>query len=127
MWKDETRQIVFCLCVDDFGVKYFNRNDTDHLLNTLGKNYNINFCSLKFEWNYKDGYVYVSIPGYIKDALRKLKHIPNKKPQYSPREQFPVDYAKHDTTQYATAPDKSPTLAHKEIKYIQSVVGTFLY
>ena len=55
--------------------------------------------------------------GYIKDALRKLEHAPNKKPQYLPHEYFPVDYAKYDTTQYATTLDKSPTLALKEIKY----------
>ena len=38
-----------------------------------------------------------------------------------------MDYAKYDTIQYATAPDKSPTLVPKEIRYIQLVVGTFLY
>ena len=53
MWKDEIRQNVFCLCFDNFGVKYFNRDDADHLLNTLGKDYKYtvdwkgyNFCGL---------------------------------------------------------------------------------
>ena len=38
-----------------------------------------------------------------------------------------MDYAKHDTTQYTTTLDKSATLASKEIKYVQLVVGIFLY
>ena len=91
MWKHETRQIVFCLCFDTFGVKYFNIDDTDHLLNTLGTNYKYmvdwtgcNFFELTFECNYKDGYVDVSIPVYIKDAMRKLKYKPSKKSQYPP-------------------------------------------
>ena len=31
MWKHETRQTLFCLCVDDFGVKYFSKEDVQHL------------------------------------------------------------------------------------------------
>ena len=31
MWKHHTRPIHFCLCVDDFGIKYFNKNDVQHL------------------------------------------------------------------------------------------------
>ena len=38
-----------------------------------------------------------------------------------------MDYAKHETTQYTTAPGTSPALAPKEIKYVHLVVGTFLY
>ena len=35
MFKHETRRTVFCLCVDDFGVKYFSHDDAMHLINTL--------------------------------------------------------------------------------------------
>ena len=35
-----------------------------------------NFCGLKFEWNYKDGYADVAMPGHIKDILMKFKHVP---------------------------------------------------
>ena len=76
MRNHEIRQTSFCLCVDDFGVKYFNREDMDHLLNTLGTDYKYtvdwtgcNFCGLKFGWNYKEDYTHVSIPGYVKDSL----------------------------------------------------------
>ena len=39
LWRHKTRPITFCLCVDDFGIKYKTREDIDHLLNALGKNY----------------------------------------------------------------------------------------
>ena len=65
--------------------------------------------------------------GYIQDALRKLDHVKKDKPQYSPHEQFPVHYAKQDTTQCASVPDTSPTLASKDTQYTLSVVGILLY
>ena len=27
VWKHKTRRITFCVCVDDFGVKYYNKED----------------------------------------------------------------------------------------------------
>ena len=39
-WKHDTRKTIFCLCVDDFGVKYFSKSDADHLINAL-KDYKI--------------------------------------------------------------------------------------
>ena len=41
LWRHATRKTKFCLCVDDFGVKYYNKEDADHLLNSLRKNYKI--------------------------------------------------------------------------------------
>ena len=35
IWSHESRLTKFCLCVDDFGIKYFNKDDADHLLNAL--------------------------------------------------------------------------------------------
>jgi hypothetical protein len=35
LWEHGTRPTKFCLCVDDFGVKYFYTADADHLLNSL--------------------------------------------------------------------------------------------
>ena len=35
LWKHNTRPITFALCLNDFGDKYFNKTDVDHLLRTL--------------------------------------------------------------------------------------------
>ena len=39
LWRHKTRPITFCLCVDDFGIKYFNKEDVEHLLSALRENY----------------------------------------------------------------------------------------
>ena len=35
LWKHKSRNVVFCLCVDDFGVKYYDKKDVHHLIQTL--------------------------------------------------------------------------------------------
>ena len=39
LWSHRTRPTKFALCVDDFGVKYFLKEDAEHLITTLKKNY----------------------------------------------------------------------------------------
>ena len=34
-WKHDLRPICFGLCVDDFGVKYVEKQHTEHLMNSL--------------------------------------------------------------------------------------------
>ena len=35
IWVHQTRQTKVCLCVNIFGVKDFNKQDTDHLITSL--------------------------------------------------------------------------------------------
>ena len=53
LWKHKTLPTTFCLCVDDFGIKYFKKEHADHLLNALRTKYKIsvdwtgsNYCGL---------------------------------------------------------------------------------
>ena len=41
LWRHKTRRTTFTLVVDDFGIKHFNQDDLDHLLNVLRSNYNM--------------------------------------------------------------------------------------
>ena len=41
LWKHEIRPKTFTLCVDNFGIKSYSQDDTDHLLNTLCRTYKI--------------------------------------------------------------------------------------
>ena len=41
LWGHIPRKTIFTFCVDDFGVKYFNKEDADHLTGTLQKYYPI--------------------------------------------------------------------------------------
>ena len=55
LWKHKTRDTVFTLCVDDFGVKYTSKENINHLIAVLKKFYQIsfdwegrNYCGLTF-------------------------------------------------------------------------------
>ena len=39
LWRYKHRIINFCLCVDDFGIKYYNVDDAYHLLHSLQNYY----------------------------------------------------------------------------------------
>jgi len=39
VWKHQHRKTTFTLCVDDFGVKYFDKNDAEHLIAAIKANY----------------------------------------------------------------------------------------
>lgn len=93
IWSHKKRKTKFCLCVDDFGVKFFNDSDKQHLIETLKKKYDItidetgsNFCGLTLEWNYVHGYVDLSMPNFVRKTLKKLNFIPTKKKQLAPHD-----------------------------------------
>ncbi len=132
VWRHKTRRTRFCLCVDDFGVKYFSKLDADHLLNSLRNHYKIsvdwegrNFCGLTFTWNYKEGYVDTEMSGYLPKLLDRLNHPTPEKPCHSPFPWSPPVYGAK--TQYAPTDDVSPRLDAKGIKEVQSIVGSILY
>jgi hypothetical protein len=39
IWTHDTRDVIFCLLLDDFGIKYTNRCNADHLLETTQEFY----------------------------------------------------------------------------------------
>ena len=132
LWKHSTRKILFALCVDDFGIKYNTEQDLNHLLNALKTYYEItvdkegkNFCGLTLDWNYKEGFVDISMPGYIPTKLKKYQHPTPQKPQYAPHKWLKPVYGK--TLQHAPPPDTTDKLDAKGIKHIQSICGSFLY
>ena len=131
-WKHTTRPTNFCLCVDDFGIKYYTPEDAHHLLTTLQKHYDItvdwsgaNYCGMTIKWDYVNGFADISMPGYVKKALKKLNHQPSKVPQYAPHQWVVPAYG--NKQQYAPLEPPSEPLLPQETKHIQSVVGTFLY
>ncbi len=56
LWKHFSRPILFTLVVDDFGVKYTNQGDVDHLIGSLKKDYELTkdwdgdlYCGIKLK------------------------------------------------------------------------------
>ena len=131
LWKHVSRPTTFCLCVDDFGIKYYSKADADHLLDSLRNDYKIstdwegkNYCGLTLEWNYKDGYVDISMPGYIEKVRTKLCHPKPKFPQHAPHRWTQPSYG----SKVQMAPvDDSPLLDKVMKKKVQSCTGSLLY
>eukprot|EP00957_Ditylum_brightwellii_P129471 9876008-Ditylum_brightwellii.AAC.1 len=91
LWKHKTHPTMFALCVDNFGVKYYNKEDANHLVSVLQQYYQISinwegkkYCGLTFNWHYNKGYADVSMPGYVLKALGKFQHDKPKFLQFAP-------------------------------------------
>ena len=133
LFKHETKDICFCLVVDDFGVKYTNREDVEHLMKTLtDAQYKITtdwegkqFCGMQLKWDSTHRTLELSMPGYIEKALQRFAHPPPTKPQDSPYACEPIQYGVK--SQLTSPPDLSEPLNKKEIKHLQQVIGVLLY
>ena len=119
IWVHTTRRTKFCLCVDDFGVKYFPKDDANHLIKSLRQNYDItvdwtgaNFCGLNIDWNYAQGWVDISMVDYVIMALQKLQHSFPSRPQLAPHEWTEVVY--DQKRQYPKQADSPPLLDKRE-------------
>jgi hypothetical protein len=131
LWEHTTRRTKFCLCVDDFGVKYFSTTDAEHLLTSLRNHYKISvdwdgtdYCGLSIKWNYAKRYVDISMPGYIKAMLLRLQHPMPGRPQHAPHQWTQPAYGQ----KLQLAPiDETPKLDKTGIKFIQSTIGSLLY
>ena len=74
----KTRKISLTLVVDDLGVKYIDKADADHLLSAIEARYPLKmdweankYLGINFEWHYDEGYVILSMKGYIEKALKE--------------------------------------------------------
>ena len=131
-WQHNWRPISFTLVVDDFGVKYINKADVEHLISVLKQDYGIDtdwegtrYLGLTLDWDYINREVHLSMPGYIENALVRFGHEPPDKPQLQP---YPHTIPTYGTTvQYAKAADTSPAATKAEEKYIRQVIGVLLY
>ena len=133
LWTHISRPIKFCLCVDDFGVKYFNTEDAHHLVNALNEEYvtsvdftGSHFCGLRIDWDYHHNHVDISMPNYIAQLLKKLNYDP-KLPQYSPFPTASFTITRKGQRQYAQQPDHAPLLSIQDTTKVQSIVGSLLY
>ena len=86
IWRYNSRKKTFTICVDDFGIQYLSKADADHLIDAIQDTYKCSiywegtqYCGLTLAWNYPKGYVDISMPGYMKKALKKFNHKPPKR------------------------------------------------
>jgi hypothetical protein len=98
----------------------------------IKKNYNISsdwkgiaYCGLTLEWDYKNGTVDLSMPGYIKAALHKYQHAAPTRTGHAPHTWNPPVYGAK--TQYVENETTSPALSAKDVNKLQQLTGMLLY
>jgi hypothetical protein len=132
LFRHETRPIVFCLVVDDFGIKYVGKEHAEHLLACLNELYTVTtdwsgtkYCGLTLEWDYTNRTVQLSMPGYVAKALRRFQHDPPKRPEHSPHPWTAPNYGA--STQMTAPTDTSPPLDPAAKLRLQEILGTLLF
>ena len=67
--------------VDDFGVKYVNKEDAEHLMSVLKQNYEITedwegerYIGMPLRQDYSERKVHLAMPGYVEKVLREFLH-----------------------------------------------------
>jgi hypothetical protein len=131
-WRHEWRPISFTLVIDDFGVKCINKTDINHLASVLSQDYKIDtdwegtrYLGLTLDWDYKLRKVHLSMPGYTKKACIRFGHTHPNSPQMQPHPHTLPTYGA--TIQFAKYINQTPLATKEKQKYIQQVIGIFLY
>ena len=132
LWKHETRDIVFSLVVDDFGIRYTSKDDADHLLATLERHYQVStdwsgarYCGLSLAWDYDKRTCDISMPGYVARALQRFQHVTPAKLEHSPHPWQRPNYGAKQ--QFTTAADTATALDAADKLRILEVLGTLLF
>ena len=101
-------------------------------MKTLKKDYTVTedwkgnkYIGITLDWDYDKGQVHLTMPGYVKKALKQFQHETPKKHQNSP---FPYTEPTYGATkQYAKEESKTAKLDKKGKRFVQQVCGKFLF
>ena len=129
----QDRDIHFTLVIENFGIKYRNLKDANHLIAALQEKYEVNqywtggpYCVITLRWNYTARLLDISMPRYVKYSVHKFQHPTPTRPQHSSHQWISPNYVS-TAPQLAHPTDDSPALNPDEARNFQQVVGTFLY
>ena len=119
--------------MDNFGVNYCKREDTQHLIESLLAKYDKVtedwdgklYCGITLDWNYREGWFDILMPKYIAALRIRYKNDNPKKPQDSPYKPLPREYG--SKMQKSLPADETPKVDKEKIKAVQRVIGGVLY
>jgi hypothetical protein len=123
---------MFTLVVDNFGVKYVSKDNVNHLINSIKKDYTLTedwlggdlYCGIQLDWDYNKQTVDISMPGYVKKKLQEYGHVMKSWIQTCPYSPEPKKMALKNKP--PSPPTNRQKLNDKGIKCIQQIVGSIL-
>ncbi|CAM9543425.1 unnamed protein product, partial [Ectocarpus fasciculatus] len=131
LFRHESRDVTFSLIVDDFGVKYTNRADVEHLITTLSSVYEVHvdwtgdrFLGITLDWDYHARSVRTSLPDFVPKALVRYRYNQSHRKVHSPGAFVRPQYG---ATQQLVPVDTSAPLSPRDVILLQSIIGTFLW
>jgi hypothetical protein len=132
LWTHSTRDITFTLVVDDFGIKYTNRDDAHHLLSALEELYTVTtdwtgslYLAMTLRWDYIRCTGDISMHGCVAKALERFQHTPPPRPEHSPHAWTKPIYGTHP--QLTSPVGDTALLPPSELTRIQEITGTLLF
>ncbi len=119
------------LNVNNFGIKYFKKEDLDHLIDTLKKYYDVKvdpegkeLVKIELDWDYKNRKVHLSMKPYLDKSLCQFNNVVPTKRQHSP---YPHVEPKYGAKQQFAKYNESEPDGDEEKKHIQKVNGKFIW
>jgi hypothetical protein len=131
LFRHVSRPISFVLVIDDFGIKYQNRDDYDYLISCLSRLYHVKshpiaskFLGFAISHNRSQRTLSLSYPGYVDALLHRLRPH-GVKPAASPAIYHPPVFGL-SAPQHATT-DSSPPATTAQKKELEIAIGYLLY
>jgi hypothetical protein len=123
------REIMFCLVVDDFGVRYKTQTDADHLIHTLEKyEYKLKvrplgdvYLGMTISFDRPNKTVSISMPGYVKKMLQRFRPqflLPGHRQPRTPGVYIAHLSARNPRPSSSTDPKKSPRPSSQNYKLL---------
>jgi hypothetical protein len=130
--RHATRNITIALIVDDFGIKYTNRDDAEHFLAAVREIFPLkvdwtgqNYVGYRVDYDKAAHEISLSMPGYIDRVLNRF--CPDGiRGAASPQLYTPPIYGS-SAPQIVSEPDTSPACTADEILRLQQIIGCLLY
>ena len=131
LFAHATNGVMFTLVVDDFLIKSHDRAAVEHLFAAIREEYRLEvdwtaskYIGMSIEYNRKEHWLRLSMPGYVKAALVRFGVERAGKPTHNPTKFDPIAYGQRIQL---TETDDSPLCTDEEAKFIREVVGVFMY
>ena len=132
LFKHETNSVMFTLVVDDFCIKYKDKQDLQHFLDAIQTRYKFvldmnakRFIGITFTRDRAQRTLTLSMPHYVELAIKRFtdgKPLPT---SHSPMLYVPPKYG--SAAQQLVSLDQTLPLTKERQRRIQQIVGTFLY